>query len=259
MRKNKSFTLIEVLVVIAIIGILASLLLPSLSKSRYKARLAVCTENMRQNSIALYNYADDNDQYWPQRTMYQLHLLEPSSAGRSLLASYISLDSLFCPLNKPEFDPKTDTTAGLGGAYEMYYGQALLDADGHRETTALLKVGDRITWGYDGIDNSFSVLLADNDQYNVDENKWVSSHPSKGMSRSGVSTAGYKSWFYRSSDLRGTLDRNFLYEDGSVKRVNNIISPGPTTDAHDPRMARVRAQNALSFTVRAAYLPVEID
>ena len=256
---KQKFTLIEVLVVVAIIGILASLLLPSLSKSRYKARLAVCTENMRQNSLALYNYADDNDQYWPQRTMTELHLLEPSSAGRSLLASYISLDSLFCPLNKPEFDPKTDTTAELGGAYEMYYGQALINVDGHRETTALLKVGDRITWGWDGIDNSFSVLLADNDQYNVDESKWVSSHPSKGVSRSEISTATYKAWLYRGYDSRGTLDRNFLYEDGSVKRVNNIISPGPTTDAHDPRMARVRARHSLSFTVRATYLPVEVD
>ena len=161
---KQKFTLIEILVVVAIIGILASLLLPSLKKSRYKARLSVCAENMRQNGIALHSYTDDNNQYWPRRTKEVLHYLEDKSDGRSLLADYISLDSLFCPLNKPDFNPETDTSATLSGSYEMYYGQQLIAGNGFRNT-ALLKVGDRISWPFDGINNSFSVLLADIDQY----------------------------------------------------------------------------------------------
>ncbi len=64
MTKSK-FTLIEVLVVVAIIGILASLLLPSLSKARAKARLAVCTNQEKQIGYAFALYQDDNEGYCP--------------------------------------------------------------------------------------------------------------------------------------------------------------------------------------------------
>lgn len=62
---KKKFTLIELLVVVAIIGILASMLLPVLAKSRNAARKAVCTNNLKQTSLRLAMYADDNEQFYP--------------------------------------------------------------------------------------------------------------------------------------------------------------------------------------------------
>ena len=59
--KKNHFTLIELMVVVAIIGVLVSLLLPVLGKARHRARIAVCLSNQRQVGTAIFLYVDDND------------------------------------------------------------------------------------------------------------------------------------------------------------------------------------------------------
>lgn len=56
----RKFTLMELLVVMAILGILLSLLLPSLSKARQESYKAVCLSNQKQQSPAFYAYSNDN-------------------------------------------------------------------------------------------------------------------------------------------------------------------------------------------------------
>lgn len=61
-NSNAGFTLIELLVVIGIIAILASLLLPALSKAKAQAHRAQCTSNQRQLTLTWLMYAGDHNE-----------------------------------------------------------------------------------------------------------------------------------------------------------------------------------------------------
>ena len=65
-RHNPGFTLVELLVVVAILALLVSLLMPSLAAAKEQARSAVCKSNLRSLGAAtsLYRAAND-DTFWP--------------------------------------------------------------------------------------------------------------------------------------------------------------------------------------------------
>jgi len=60
-RRHAGITLTEIIVVLGIVGVLASLLFPALAKARLQARVAQCTNNLRNISQALLMYDTDHD------------------------------------------------------------------------------------------------------------------------------------------------------------------------------------------------------
>lgn len=65
-KAHGAFTLIELLVTVAVIGVLAALLLPTLSSAKQRADSAQCGNNLRQLGIAVRLYADDNEGRLPR-------------------------------------------------------------------------------------------------------------------------------------------------------------------------------------------------
>jgi prepilin-type N-terminal cleavage/methylation domain-containing protein/prepilin-type processing-associated H-X9-DG protein len=64
-RRISGFNLLELLIVVAIIGLLAALLVPALVKAREQGHASVCKNNIRQLGFAMVLYADDSGDVLP--------------------------------------------------------------------------------------------------------------------------------------------------------------------------------------------------
>src|SRR5579864_1258483 len=86
---NAGFTLVEMLVVMAIIAILMALLLPSISQAKARANQTSCLNNMRQLTLAATLYAGDHDDEFPARrtpTNAWPHKLKPYYSNWKIIA-----------------------------------------------------------------------------------------------------------------------------------------------------------------------------
>ncbi len=85
--KCRNFTLIELLIVIAIIAILAAMLLPALQTAKEMGRRAACLSNQHNIGFAILEYSTDFDDYAPPPGGNILPNWGPTAAGNYILIS----------------------------------------------------------------------------------------------------------------------------------------------------------------------------
>ena len=76
--RSRGFTLIELMIVIAIIGLLLTILLPVFSAAREKARQTNCASNLRQIGMALAMYSSDYDEMMTAAVYNGVFPMDPS-------------------------------------------------------------------------------------------------------------------------------------------------------------------------------------
>ena len=101
--RRHGLTLIEMLVVIAVVGLLASLLIPAVQGARESARRAQCLNNLRQIGIALQQHAETHGMYPSGQNM----MMGPVRASYLVpLLPYLEQGGLFNAINF-DFVPPT--------------------------------------------------------------------------------------------------------------------------------------------------------
>ena len=142
-RRRGGFTLIELMIVIAIIGILVSFLAPGAMKMREKARRSKCQNNLKQIYYAISAYRDDHNEQFP--------------AGLdALYPDYLDdLEVFKCPSSASPVP-----SSASGGDYEMKTGVSpaaksttplVEDKDGnHPDGVNVLRLGGQVTFQPEG-------------------------------------------------------------------------------------------------------------
>lgn len=100
-----AFTLVELMVVLAVVGLLAMVALPAMTASRGQTHVAQCADNLKQYNMAMFMYGSDNNDRLPVNASGNW-AWDLSWAPGNTLTQYVSFRKLYCPGTSARFtDP----------------------------------------------------------------------------------------------------------------------------------------------------------
>jgi len=137
-HRRAAFTIAEILTVVALMMILMAMLLPVFSRTREEARKVLCSSQMRQWTVGLGAYGNDNDAYFPDNrdlsenpalAIPGQHVSWNSSVVNQFFAQYLlpfgpasktlENDVLFCPTQRWHEINDVTTAGGLVGYFYL--------------------------------------------------------------------------------------------------------------------------------------------
>lgn len=134
---RRGFSLVELLVVFAILGLIMAMLLPSISRSKDMARLIECQSRERTIFLLATNYREDNRQFYPACHYYNTAGTINQTFGFSIrpylpigmndITSYnftYKTNLLLCPATKYRYYTNPTFTAAAGAWPHIYAGAA---------------------------------------------------------------------------------------------------------------------------------------
>ena len=138
MRKASAFTLIELLIVVAIIAILAAIAVPNFLEAQVRSKVSRAQADMRAMATALEAYRTDNSKYPPCQAWYIWHSGWPTLALRKITTPIAYMTSV--PQDTFRDRHVTTDPAATGVLGDKYY---RYHAEWFRDVTMALGIAPR--------------------------------------------------------------------------------------------------------------------